>query len=294
MTLKHMRIFVAVFQEMNITRASNILHMTQPAVTRSIKEIENYYGVCLFERINHRLYRTESGNELYAYALHIIKSFEEMEKSIRNWDEFGVLRIGASITLGNFVLPPVISAFKQLHPNLRIKVTISNSANIQQAIMDSKIDLALIEGTVSSDYLFTEILLKDRMCLILPLSHQLCNKDKIYLKDLTDYPLLLRENGSAGRSFLNHVFALHGIDLEPLWESVSTQALVKAVSAGLGISVLPEQLVKQDIFSNLLTTRKVEDETFVRENYIVWHRQKFLTNAAKEFVAQCHKFVSQK
>lgn len=293
MTIRHIRIFAVVYQEMNVTRAAEILHMTQPAVTRSIQELEHYYGIRLFERINHRLFKTESGKELYARALHIIESFDELEKGIKNWDEFGILRVGASITIGNFILPALVSKFQNSHPKLQIKVTISNTAAIQEAILDNNIDLALVEGTISSEYITTELLAEDHLCLILPKNHPLCTAECIQLKDLTAYPLLLRENGSAGRTFLNHVFAFHGIDFEPRWESASTQALVKAVSSGLGISILPMQLVTQDIDAGTVVSRIVKDEPFIRQNYIIWHQQKFLTRTAKEFIALSHSLVTQ-
>lgn len=287
MTIKHLRVFAAVYQEMNVTRAANRLHMTQPAVSRSIQELETHYGICLFERINHRLYQTESGKALYARALHILDSFDQLEKEMKDWDEFGILRIGGSITIGNFTLPSVVSRFQKIHPHLRLKVTVSNASNIQQAILDNQLDLALIEGTVSSEYIESRLLAEDRMCLILPPGHPLAAKPHVRLKDLIAYPLLLREPGSAGRSFLDHVFAVHQIEPEPLWESASSQALVKAVASGLGISILPEQLVTQDLRSGTVVTRVVEDESFIRKNHIIWHKQKYLTPTAREFIDFC-------
>lgn len=129
MTLKHLRIFVTVYREMNITKAADLLHMTQPAVSRSIQELENYYGIRLFERINRRLYRTKESEEIYVRALHIVNSFHDMELEIKNWDEFGIFRIGASITLGNFILPVMIRQLQNLYPNLRVQ-----AARFQEAI----------------------------------------------------------------------------------------------------------------------------------------------------------------
>ena len=293
MTLKHMRIFIAVYQEMNVTRGAECLHMTQPAVTRAIQEIESYYGVCLFERMNHRLYRTESGRELYARALQIMDSFDSLEKEIKNWDELGVLRVGASMTNGNFLLPEAAADFQREHPKLQLKVTVSNGAQLQQAILDNQIDFALIEGKISSEYLCADLLTEDHLQLILPVNHPLCKEEKIYLEDLPSYPLLLRENGSSGRDFLNHIFALHGLDIEPAWESVSTSALIKAVARGLGISVLPEQFVAGAVSAGAVAARKVEEEPFARKNYIVWHKQKHLTKTAREFMELCVKIVHQ-
>ena len=113
MTVKHMKIFIQVYQTQNITRAAGLLHMTQPAVSRAIQELEKYYGVNLFERMNHHLYVTESGRQFYAHALHIVESFDLMEKGLRNGDESGVLRVGASISLGNFLMPQLVTEFQK-------------------------------------------------------------------------------------------------------------------------------------------------------------------------------------
>lgn len=293
MTVRHMKIFLQVYQTLNMTRAAELLHMTQPAVTRTIQEIEQYYGVRLFERINRRLYVTESGKELYAHALHIVDTFDAMEKGMRNWDEFGVLRVGASITLGNFLLPDLTVAFQIEHPNLQVRALISNGRQLQEALMDNRLDLALIEGGVSEPNLRSEVFSRDRLILILPPDHPLCRTETLNLQDITSYPMLLREQGSVGRSFLDHVFAVHGLSLEPVWESASTQALVKAVSAGLGISFLPEQLVRADLEAGTVSTRPIADESFLRQHWIVWHRNKFLTASARKFIAMTHRISEE-
>lgn len=287
MTIRHIKIFIQVFQTKNITRAAQLLHMTQPAVTRAIQEMEHYYGVFLFERLNRRLYITESGKQLYSQALHIAESFDLMEKGLRNWDEFGILRIGASITLGNFLLPQLVSIYQGRHPNLQIRATISNGYKLQQMLYNNQLDFALIENEVSQDRLKMEPFSEDQLILILPPNHPLKKKAGIQLRDLTSYPFLLRESGSVGRTFLNHIFSSHGMILEPLWESASTQAIVKAVSIGIGISFLPEQLVKADIENGTIATCPISDAPLIRKNYIVWHQNKFLTKSALEFISLC-------
>lgn len=156
-------------------------------------------------------------------------------------------------------------------------------------LLDNRLDLALIEGGISSEELTSELLTEDHLVLIFPSGHPLCLRDSIVLADLIQYPFLVREKGSAGRTFLDHVFAAHGIDFVPLWESASTQALIQAVSAGIGISILPERLVQRDLAEEMICTHPIEDETFRRNNYIAWHHQKFLTDTAKDFIALCHQ-----
>ena len=117
MTLRHMRIFIEVFRHMNMSRAAESLHLSQPAVSLAISELEKYYGIALFDRIGRRLYVTEAGKRFYSYALHIIATFDAMETGIRNWDFLGQLRIGASISLGTRLLPRIIQSFSaEFHP----------------------------------------------------------------------------------------------------------------------------------------------------------------------------------
>ena len=112
MTIRHMKIFLQVYALESITKAAEVLNMTQPAVTRAIQEMEHYYGVCLFERIGHRLSRMAAGEEFYAHALHIVEAFDRMEKELRDWDEIGRIRIGATNTLGCFFLPELLLEFR--------------------------------------------------------------------------------------------------------------------------------------------------------------------------------------
>jgi DNA-binding transcriptional LysR family regulator len=282
MTLRHLKIYLAVYQTENVTKAAEQLHMTQPAVSRAIQEIEQYYGIRLFERINRRLCVTESGRAFYARALHIVDSFDQLDKEMRNWDEVGVLRIGTSVTIGNALLPKALRLLRQQHPHLQIQSTVSNGASLQQAILNNRLDFALIEGSIDDEALCREVVAADRLVLVLPPDDPRAGAAALTLQDLADGPFLLRENGSAGRMLLNHIFAVHGLPLAPAMESISTQALLQAVHEGLGISFLPEQLARPAIESGFVATRAVDDESFRRENHLVWHRHKYLTRSARE------------
>lgn len=281
MTLRHMKIFLAVYQTQHMTRAARQLSMTQPAVTRAIQEIESYYGIRLFERINRKLYITEMGNVFYTYAVHIVDSFDQMEKGLRDWDKLGLLRVGASIAIGSSLLPRALVRFQQTHPDLQVRSTVSTGAALQQALLENDLDFAIIEGSISHEQLARRAIGPDRLVLILPPGDPRARQGRLELRDLAGDAFLLRDKGSVGRAFLEHRFAMHDLPLEPAMESVSTQAIVQAVHLGLGISFLPERLVSQAIRAGVVATNQVADESFQRENYIVWHKQKFLTASAK-------------
>ena len=243
-TIRHIRIFLEVCRTMNVTRAAENLYMTQPAVSRSIHEIEQVYGVRLFERLNQRLYLTDSGRRMRAYAVHIVDTFDQMERELSDGDERGMLRIGASITLGNY-------------------------------------ELAMIEAPIEHRDLTGEPFSRDELVLILPPNHALLQKDRLTLADVAACDLLLREKGSSGRAFLDTVFEAHDLSVSPLWESASTEALVRAVAAGIGLSILPERLVRRALASGAVLTRPIEGASLVRTCHIVWHRNKYLSPSLK-------------
>ncbi len=281
MTLRHMKIFLAVFQAQNITRAAETLCMTQPAVTRAIKEIENYYGVHLFDRINKRLYVTESGKLFYTYAVHILGSFDQLEKNLRNWEEIGMIRIGTTITIGNILLPKVLCEFEQDHPQLKVKACVATGSSLQNALINNQLDFAIIEGLVENDELLSRPIAQDKLVLILPPQDPRANSDALSLHSLKNDSFILRNEGSISRALVEHVFAKYDFPLCPIIESISTQAIVRAVHAGLGISFLPEQLVESAISSGFVCTATLKEESFVRQNHIVWHKQKFLSPCAQ-------------
>ncbi|SCJ10506.1 CysJI operon transcriptional activator [uncultured Clostridium sp.] len=287
MTLRHIKIFVAVCETGSATAAGEKLFIAQPSISLAISELEDYYGVKLFDRLSKRLYITEAGKHFLEYASHIVKIFEEMETEIRNFDTQGIIRIGASITIGNYLLPKYVEKFKKLHSNMEVQVIIANSDTIEENLMKNNIDLALIEGIIHSPYLKSIHFKEDELVLICGLSHPLAVKNEIELENIKNEDLLLREKGSAGREICDGLFATNGIEVNILWESTSTQAIVRAVRSGLGLSILPYLLVKESIERGEVKVIKIKDVSLKRNFSIIYHKNKFLTNSAKDFIEIC-------
>lgn len=281
MTIRHLEIFVQVYRLESITRAAESLHMSQPAVSVAIRELEKHYGVCLFERLGRRLYVTEEARALYARAVHILEAFQEMEQGLGRG---GCLRVGASVTLGNFLLPRVAKEWQKGHPGRRLQVTVANGGQLQQLLCDNRLDLAVIEGPVDRAELQTQVFARDRLVLALPVGHPLAEQKEILLAQALEYPLLVREEGSAGRAFLEAVLAHRGLQADRVWESIDTQALLEAAGAGLGVAFLPQALVEPAARAGRVVLRQVADEDFCRDNVLVWHRQKRLTRELQELM----------
>lgn len=289
MTLRHIRIFVSVFQNNSITKAAQELHLAQPSVSLAVREMEDYYGIRLFDRIGRHIAPTEYGEKFYEYAVHIVSLFDEMEKKMRNWDTFGTLRIGASITIGTHILPVLIHRYQEKFPDLTIEAKVNKSSSVEDALIHNTIDLGLIETQPSHPDLCAVPFMQDNMCAIVPPAHPLVSAKSISLADLSRFPFLMREKGSAGRELLDASFSLLQISVSPRWESTSTQALVRAVAEGLGVAVLPYLLVKKDIEQKIVCQIPL-DQPIRRNLNIIYHKSKFLTDNMKAFIKFCKKY----
>lgn len=291
MTLRHMKIFCAICEaNFNTTRAAENLNMTQPAVSLAIKELERYYGIVLFDRIGRRLRITAAGENFLQYAVRIASQFDDMEREMRNWDSAGILRVGASITIGSQFLPSYVKAFYHRHPNTEVQVVISSSDKIEQALMCNKLDFALIEGISHNPAMHTEEYMEDRLSIIASPKEGYQQGQLLTLEQFRQQRFLLREHGSGTREVFDKALANAGISVNPIWEATSTTALVNAVINGLGIAVLPHRMIQGVLGRGLAVTVRVEGIDFRRSFYIIHHKDKYLTPAAKTFLDLCRNY----
>ncbi len=286
MTLRHMKIFTAVFQCGSITKAARELHLAQPSVSLAIKDLEEYYGVRLFERTGRGISATEAGKEFYSCSLHIVSLFDEMEKRLRNWDAIGNLRIGTSVTIGTHILPALLSRCRERMPQLTVEAFVSRSSEVEERVLSNAIDIGLIENQPESPECRAVPFMQDELCAIAAPSHELAGRGQVTLSELACYPFLMREKGSAGRDILEACFAVRQLSVKPVLESVSTQAIVSSVAAGLGVAVLPCLLVQKDLEEGTII-RLPLDVPLRRDLNIIYHKSKYLTPNMKMFMRLC-------
>lgn len=288
MTLRHMIIFRTVYEsDCNSTKAAERLHMTQPAISLAIKELEQYYGVRLFDRIGRRLKITDSGMLFLQYAIHITDLFEDMETGLRDWDSKGILRVGASITIGSQFLPGYVKAYAEICPGIDVRVVVEQSDSLEHKILTNALDFALIEGIPVDSRIVAETYMHDQLCV-------LCSPDKgwkqgqtITQEEFKKQRFLLREKGSGTRDVFDQVTARAGLHIVPAWEAMSTSTLINAAVTGLGIAVLPERMIQPALKSGRIITVNVENLDFRRSFYIIRHKDKFLMPAANKFISLC-------
>ena len=195
MSIRHFRIFIAVAEEENITKAAKKLYLTQPTVSIAIKEIEEHYGARFFERINQRLHITEEGKRFLDYAKHFIAMYDEMEIAFKNTDFTGRLRVGASVNIGTYYIPRLIREFRDRYPGINVQVKINTTAVVEKELLDGKLDLALVGGTIQSEHIVAEPLFYEKYTAICAPEHPMAGKT-VPLEEFMKEPLLSREKSS--------------------------------------------------------------------------------------------------
>lgn len=294
MTLRHIMIFRTVCESgYNSTRAAEKLHMTQPAISLAIKELEQYYNVQLFDRIGRRLQITDAGQHFLQYAIHISDLFSDMERGLREWNSKGILRVGASITIGSQFLPCYVKEFSKAYKDIDVRAIIDQSDRLEQKLLSNELDFALIEGIAHNPNIESNAYMEDFLTVIASQKSGF-KKDEVISKEaFVNQRILLRERGSGTREVFERVAEQSGIQITPVWEAMSTTALLNAVINDIGVSVLPYRMVASAIETGSVVPVKVDGLEFNRKFYIIHHKDKFLTSPAKSFIKLCKEFKNE-
>ena len=287
MTLRHLRIFIAVCETGSMTAAASQLFIAQPSISLAVSEMEEYYGVKLFDRISRKLYLTENGRRVLQYARHIIDLLDEMEQGVKDLDTGGQLRVGTSITIGTYLLPHYVRQLKERYPSVKVEAFIGNSGCIEQRILDNEIDIGIIEGVAHSSYICSESFPGDRLAFICATDHIYAGKTIKELGEIKDQDFILREKGSAGREIFDGLAASQELAITPVWQSASNQVILQGVKAGLGISILPYFLVRQGIREGELAEFRIKGLALNRKYSVIYHKNKFLPRSARTLMELC-------
>lgn len=213
-----LQVFYTVAKRLNFTKAAEELFITQPAVTKHIKEIENHYKVKLFDRKGTKIQLTAAGELLLQYAEEIFGLYRNLEFELNSLHQRhnGRLRIGASTTIAQYVLPPVLAAFHKKFKDIKVILTINNTEQIEQALQNEEIDFGIIEGQSKNSLFKYTRFIKDEIVLAANSNHPLSKKENIRPADLLKLPLLLRESGSGTLEVIAHALKPLGIKLSQL------------------------------------------------------------------------------
>ena len=284
MNLRQLEVFRAVCEQGGFTRAAQSLYMTQPAVSHVIAELEKEAGCPLFDRISRRIYLTEAGRIFLEKARQILELHEELSAGFPALTGQAPLRIGSGITIANFHLPAILRRCRRLDGFPSVRVTVDQAGRIEEALLNSELDVALIEGVVRHPHLIRQPFSSCDMAAFCAPSHPLATRSPLSLDDLLTAELLLREPGSAIRDAFDSALLLRDRCAEPAWTSVNSPALAAAAREGLGVAVLPACLTEADVAAGRLVRLEVEGLTLRNQNQLVVHRDKTITPPLRLFM----------
>lgn len=284
LTLRHFRIFQAVAEEESITRAAERLYLTQPSVSIAIREMETHYGTRFFDRINQRLKITAQGRLLLDHVRPFLSLYDEMEVLFQEDGYAGALRLGGSINVGIYYLPSRVRAFRLRFPQIELQVQVNASELVEKLLLEGQLDLAVMGGPVRSRHLTTVPLFQERHVAVCGPDDPLAGRS-VSLHELLKAPLLLRERGSGAYEVFQSALAHAGQAPTPVWESVSQESLLAAVRCGLGVTLLPEEMVRKDLEDGRLAPICLTDVDLQNTVHLVHHKNKYLSPAMRSFIS---------
>lgn len=285
---RRLQVFHTVARLLSFTKAAESLHMTQPAVTFQVRQLEEYFNTRLFDRTHNRISLTEAGQRVYEYADRIFALYAEMENSVRDLtgEVSGVLLLGASTTIAEYMLPALLGDFKAKYPEVSIRLQVANTDGIVSMVENNVIDLGVVEAPVNNKNLVVENCRMDKMVLIVPPGHELANKKSVPIKDLTKFPYICREEGSGTREVMLEAVTAAGCnpqDLNIVMELGSPEAVKGAVEAGMGISILSRATIEKELQLGSLIAISL-DTPLERPFSFVHQKQKFRLRAMEKLL----------
>ena len=285
-----LKVFKTVADRLSFTKAAAELLISQPAVTKQINELERLLGKPLFLRHGNRISLTDDGVRLLEYANRILALYGELRDAfVEEQGAFsGEIRLGASTTLSQYVLPGLLAKFRKLYPDVRVTLFNGNTEQIERQIADGKLDFGMIEGTASKPALHYELFMDDELVLVTSASNTSFTREEITAADLPALPLVIRENGSGTLDVLSRELSRHGLSLRQLHIEMqlgSTESIKHYLFYSDTFAFVSVQAVLDELAANRLRVVEVGDMELVRRfSFVTAHGQRSrLTDLFKQF-----------
>ncbi|WP_405083197.1 selenium metabolism-associated LysR family transcriptional regulator [Paenibacillus chitinolyticus] len=284
-----LHIFYTVAEKGSFSHAAQALHMTQPAVTMQVQSLEDHFGIKLFHRSTKKIELTEAGRTLIPYARKCVELIRETENAMTGFTAMaeGRLQLGASLTMGEYILPRLLGPFRKEYPNISVAMKVMNTTQILDEIFAHQLTFGLVEAPIQHPDVHTEAILSDELKLIVPAGHPLAEMDTIRMEDVFQYPFVLREEGSGTRRVMEEELERTGIacsEMDIVMELGSTGAIKSAVEAGLGVSILSQSSVKHEVRLGILKIKEIEGVSFSRSFYAIYLNSTLLPLSAVSFL----------
>lgn len=286
-TLRQLQVFLAIAHYENVTKAADHLAMSQSACSGALKELEQQYNVQLFDRIGKRLQTNEQGNLLRPQAQALLERAEQLERHLKGHKDVGHIKLGATLTIGNYLAVGLITEFMQQSPGASASLQVANTQTVVQALLNFDIDIGLIEGEFHHPDLEVFSWRDDELVCFSSPNHSLAKQPSLNDEDLLAAQWILREQGSGTRQAFDR--AMRGLTpkLQVLLELQHTEAIKRAVEAELGISCLSKISLADAFARGTLVPLNVPKRNFARTFYIALHKDKYRSAGIQQWLDIC-------
>lgn len=290
MTIRHLKIFLEVVTSGSMSAAASNLFISQPTVSQAVRELEEHYGVLLFNRLNKRLYITDEGKKLFSYAKSVVKQFDELEEKMLNMNKREKIRIGSTITVGECILSDIINIFTKKEPNIEVYSYMNNTQIIESKILNSEIVIGIVEGEIKSPDLICVPEVKDYLVLICSTSHPFAKRKTVKLKELADENFAMREKGSGTRELFERYMSDNGLEIKIAFEGNSPEAIKKEVINNNYLAVISIRLIEKEVRNSQIHYIESAEGAWDRYFSIVYHKDKVLTKGMKRLIEVVRKY----
>ncbi len=291
-SLKQIEVFLAVAQSENMTAAANTLAMSQSAASESLKTLESQFDIQLFDRVGKRLQLNELGKLIRSEAAAFLEHAQRLEESLAKHQEVGALKVGATLSIGNYLAINILSDYRKRYPSARITLDVENTTHIAARIAHFELDIGLIEGEISHPELEVIPWREDELVVFCSPEHPFATKNELVDEDLLQAEWVLREPGSGTRQAFNH--AMHGLlpQLNVALELQHTEAIKRAVESNLGLGCLSRITLEDAFRRGNLVPLSVPHRDFHRQFYFILHRNKYRSAGIEKWLQLCEDYAN--
>ena len=284
--LDQLRIFQAVAQCRSFTRAAEIVHLTQPGISKHIKQMEQYFGVPLFDRSGKKVALTEPGTILFEATQEIMATIEAAERRIDDLKGLrgGRLRLGSSFPIGVYILPRVLAEFRRRYPAVEVALQISLSETVETKLLANELDLGLVSHDAGDPRLVARAFMSDELVVIVPPGHRWVKKRHVAPRELADETFIVAAQGAGTRAVVEERLRALGIVLTNVMEFGNLEGAKHAVEAGLGISVQARSVVQREVDAGSLHAVRLTGMGTRIQFFFARRKNTHLTHAARELI----------
>jgi len=287
MNIHQVHIFNIAAKTLSITKTAKKMHLSQPSVSIQIKDLEDALNVRLFDRINRKITLTDAGKVFFEYSERLLGLIDEINAVMTEFGSGDVGRIvlGASSTVGVYVLPKFLGEFKELFPKAEISLHIQNRQEAVEQCIEGELDFAFMQEPPKHPDLQAEFFMKDELVIVCSPRHRWAHRDHLTMKTLSSEPepIILREEGSGTRGLIEYVLKRYGIEKKVTMELSSSEGIKRAVEANLGVAVLSRNVILNELKNKTLLALPIRDLNTVRDFYVVRNRKRKSTPLMMKF-----------